>query len=78
MAARFSGRAKADQRNPRKPRSPRAKRSWRKPVPCSFPPNVEAAARFVEATGRRAAIGSLDDVLALVAGTAGTIVARAD
>jgi carbamate kinase len=41
-------------------------------------PKVEAAARFVEATGRRAAIGSLDDVLALVAGTAGTIVARAD
>jgi carbamate kinase len=37
----------------------------------------EAAARFVEATGRRAAIGSLADVVALVAGTGGTVVVGA-
>lgn len=35
-----------------------------------------AAAEFVETTGRRAAIGRLDDVAALLAGTAGTQVTR--
>jgi len=35
-----------------------------------------AAAGFVETTGRRAAIGRLDDVAALLAGTAGTQVTR--
>ena len=35
-------------------------------------PKVEAAARFVEATGRRAAIGSLADIEQIVEGRAGT------
>ncbi|MBX5442155.1 MAG: carbamate kinase [Solirubrobacteraceae bacterium] len=38
----------------------------------SMGPKVEAVCRFVEATGGRAAIGSLDDVEALLDGTAGT------
>ena len=38
----------------------------------SMGPKVEAAARFVEATGRRAAIGSLEDIEKIVEGTAGT------
>jgi carbamate kinase len=38
----------------------------------SMGPKAQAAVEFVEATGRRAAIGRLDDVSALVAGTAGT------
>jgi carbamate kinase len=38
----------------------------------SMGPKVQAAIEFVEATGRRAAIGALDDASALVAGTAGT------
>lgn len=38
----------------------------------SMGPKAEAACRFVEATGGRAAIGALDQVEALVAGTAGT------
>ena len=38
----------------------------------SMGPKVDAAARFVEATGRRAAIGSLEDIEKIVAGTAGT------
>ena len=38
----------------------------------SMGPKVEAAAEFVEATGKRAAIGSLDQLDAMVAGTAGT------
>jgi carbamate kinase len=33
---------------------------------------VSAAAEFVRATGRRAAIGSLEQIDGLVAGTAGT------
>jgi carbamate kinase len=43
----------------------------------SMGPKVEAVCRFVEATGGRGAIGSLDDVEALLDGTAGTQV-RAD
>jgi carbamate kinase len=35
-------------------------------------PKVDAAARFVEATGRRAAIGSLADIEKIVDGAAGT------
>ena len=35
---------------------------------------VKAACRFAEATGRTAAIGRLDDAVALLAGTAGTTV----
>jgi carbamate kinase len=35
-------------------------------------PKVEAACEFVRRTGRRAAIGALDDVEAMVDGTAGT------
>jgi len=36
--------------------------------------NLEAAARFAERTGRRAAIGALSDVARLVEGTAGTTI----
>jgi carbamate kinase len=35
-------------------------------------PKVEAAARFVAKTGKRAAISSLADIAGAVAGTAGT------
>jgi carbamate kinase len=35
-------------------------------------PKVEAAARFVRDTGKRAVIGSLEDLAAMVAGDAGT------
>ncbi|MGE5408770.1 MAG: hypothetical protein ACM3NV_09160, partial [Syntrophothermus sp.] len=38
---------------------------------------VEAVCRFVEATGRRAAIGSLADAARVVAGEAGTQVVAA-
>jgi carbamate kinase len=40
-------------------------------------PKVEAACRFVEATGGIAGIGRLDHASALLAGTAGTTVMRA-
>ena len=40
----------------------------------SMGPKVEAVCRFVEATGRAAAIGRLDDAAALLDGTAGTII----
>ncbi len=40
----------------------------------SMGPKVEAAARFVEATGRRAAIGALSDIERLVDGGAGTTI----
>jgi carbamate kinase len=40
----------------------------------SMGPKVEAAARFVEATGKRAAIGALEDIERIVDGTAGTTV----
>jgi carbamate kinase len=40
----------------------------------SMGPKVEAACRFVEATGGRSAIGSFDDSLELLHGTAGTTV----
>lgn len=38
----------------------------------SMGPKVEAVCRFVRATGNRAAIGSLDDVFEVIAGTKGT------
>jgi carbamate kinase len=38
----------------------------------SMGPKVEAAARFVERTGKRAAIGGLDEIGAIVEGKAGT------
>ena len=38
----------------------------------SMGPKVDAAARFVEATGKRAAIGSLAEIQQIVEGTAGT------
>jgi carbamate kinase len=38
----------------------------------SMGPKVEAAARFVRDTGKRAVIGSLEDLAAMVAGDAGT------
>ena len=41
-------------------------------------PKVEAAIRFVEATGKRAAIGSLADIEKIVSGDAGTTVVPAD
>jgi carbamate kinase len=40
----------------------------------SMGPKVDAAVRFVEATGRRAAIGSLADISQIVEGRAGTTV----
>jgi carbamate kinase len=43
----------------------------------SMGPKVEAAARFVERTGKRAAIGSLDHIQQIVAGDAGTQVVAA-
>jgi carbamate kinase len=43
----------------------------------SMGPKVEAAARFVEATGKRAAIGALDEIEQVVEGRAGTTVAPA-
>jgi carbamate kinase len=43
----------------------------------SMGPKVEAAARFVEATGNRAVIGGLNEIEAIVDGGAGTqVVAR--
>ncbi len=38
----------------------------------SMEPKVAAVCEFVEATGRAAAIGALDDMIAIIAGTAGT------
>jgi carbamate kinase len=43
----------------------------------SMGPKVEAACRFVEATGGRAAIGALGDAAAILRGQAGTTVAPA-
>ena len=43
----------------------------------SMGPKVEAAVEFVRATGKRAAIGSLEQIDGLVAGTAGTNVVAA-
>ena len=40
----------------------------------SMGPKVDAACRFVEATGKRAMIGQLDDAEELLAGTKGTVV----
>ncbi|HEX5132431.1 MAG TPA: carbamate kinase [Candidatus Krumholzibacteria bacterium] len=40
----------------------------------SMGPKVEAACAFVEETGKRAAIGSLEEIEQIVAGTAGTLV----
>ena len=37
-------------------------------------PKVEAACRFVEVTGDLAAIGSLNDAVAVLAGKAGTVI----
>lgn len=42
----------------------------------SMRPKVEAAVRFVEATGRSAVIGALSDVGAVVGGHAGTTISR--
>jgi carbamate kinase len=42
----------------------------------SMGPKVEAVCRFVDATGKPAAIGQLGDAQALLAGDAGTLVAR--
>jgi carbamate kinase len=44
----------------------------------SMGPKVEAACRFVEATGNRAFIGRLDDATGLMAGRSGTVVERTD
>jgi carbamate kinase len=42
----------------------------------SMGPKVQAAIQFVERTGKRAAIGSLEDIEQIVAGTAGTNIER--
>jgi carbamate kinase len=44
----------------------------------SMGPKVEAAVRFVRATGRRAAIGCLEDIASIVTGEAGTSVVAPD
>jgi carbamate kinase len=44
--------------------------------PGSMGPKVEAACRFVERTGRMAGIGAMEQADEVLAGTAGTIVAR--
>jgi carbamate kinase len=50
-------------------------RSYRDQFPAgSMGPKVQAAVNFVEATGKRAAIGTLADIEKIVAGEAGTIV----
>ena len=41
----------------------------------SMGPKVDAACRFVRATGKRAAIGALDDLEAIIAGNSGTTIA---
>jgi carbamate kinase len=46
-------------------------------APGSMAPKVEAACRFVEATGRMAGIGCLEDAAAILAGTRGTRVVQA-
>jgi carbamate kinase len=43
----------------------------------SMGPKVQAATQFVETTGKRAAIGALQDIEKIVAGTAGTNVVPA-
>jgi len=45
-------------------------------APGSMAPKVDAACRFVEATGRRAAIGSIEEAAAIIAGRAGTTILR--
>jgi carbamate kinase len=40
-------------------------------------PKLEAAIEFVRRTGRRAAIGRLDDAPALLGGAAGTVITQA-
>jgi carbamate kinase len=42
----------------------------------SMGPKIEAVCRFVTTSGNRAAIGSLDEVAAVVSGTVGTQVTR--
>jgi carbamate kinase len=44
----------------------------------SMGPKVDAAVRFVEATGKQAAIGSLEDIERIVEGQAGTTVVPAE
>ncbi|WP_269321017.1 hypothetical protein [Fischerella sp. PCC 9605] len=39
-------------------------------------PKVEAACRFVDATGGYAGIGRLEDAAAILAGQAGTVVSK--
>ena len=43
----------------------------------SMGPKVDAACRFVETTGKRAAIGALKDLQAILRGEAGTTVTKA-
>jgi carbamate kinase len=47
-------------------------------APGSMAPKIEAACRFVEATGRTAAIGSLAELSGLVEGRCGTVVTPAE
>jgi carbamate kinase len=53
--------------------SPQALRDHKFPVG-SMGPKIEAAIEFAEATGKRAAIGALSDLVAITQGRAGTIV----
>ena len=56
--------------------SPKAMRDFSFPAG-SMGPKVEAACHFAEATGKRAAIGALKDLPAILAGRAGTTITSA-
>jgi carbamate kinase len=47
-------------------------------APGSMAPKIEAVCRFVEATGRRAGIGSLAQASEILAGRSGTIIEAAE
>lgn len=67
---------KTDHERPIRVTGPAFLRSLQFP-PGSMKPKVEAACRFVERTGRMAAIGALSDAAAILAGDAGTVIAPA-
>ncbi|HET6915391.1 MAG TPA: carbamate kinase [Acidimicrobiales bacterium] len=67
---------KTDHERPIRVTGPAFLRSLQFP-PGSMKPKVEAACRFVERTGRMAAIGALSDAAAILAGDAGTVITPA-
>ena len=65
-------------RRRRRSAAPRRRRSCALQFPAgSMGPKVEAACRFAAATGKRAAIGALADLAAIVRGKAGTTITKA-